>query len=51
MYEICGKPVADNRGFCAKHLALWLQFAYLMPWRHATAEGVRAWFIEWQRGE
>ena len=51
MCEICGREAVDDRGFCAMHLARWLQFAYLMPWRHATPEGVREHFIKWQRGE
>ena len=51
MCEICGKTAVDDRGFCAKHLALWLQYAHLMTWQHATPEGVRAWFIRWQKGE
>ena len=50
MCEVCGKPAADDRGFCAVHLALWLRYAFLMPWRIATLEEVRAWFVRWQRG-
>ena len=51
MCEICGKPVADDRGFCAVHLALYLQYASSMTWRHASRESVRAHFIKWQRGK
>ena len=50
MCEICGKPAVD-RGFCAKHLALYLQYVSSMTWRHASRESVRAHFIKWQKGE
>ena len=45
---ICGKPAVD-RGFCAKHLALYLQYMNSMPWRHASRESVRAHFTKWQK--
>lgn len=51
MCEICDKPQVDDRGFCAVHLARWLEYASTMVYRHATSEGVREWFIAWQKEE
>lgn len=50
MCEICGRKAVAGQGFCAVHLALWLQYA-TMPRRCSTREQARAAFVKWQRGK
>ena len=45
----CTNPAADHRGYCTRHLALWLWWRG-MPFRLTPADQIVAWFEKWAGG-